>query len=125
MHGETTDAAILDGLPAERPVIVGDGGSAAAFREALPHARVFSRRGDWPPEASDADLVVHATSERDEVLVELERGQTLVELPYPDSATAARRARRPARPSSAASRCSSRRGPRRSSSGRACPRRST
>jgi shikimate dehydrogenase len=32
---------------------------------------------------------VHATSERDEVLVELGRGQTLVELPYPDSATAA------------------------------------
>ena len=37
---------------------------------------------------SGADLVVHATSERDEVLFELEPGQTLVELPYPDSATA-------------------------------------
>jgi shikimate dehydrogenase len=88
VHGWTTDAAILDGLPAARPVIVGDGGSAAAFRQALPHARVFARRGDWPPDTGGADLVVHATSERDEVLVELEPGQTLVELPYPDSATA-------------------------------------
>jgi shikimate dehydrogenase len=89
VRGWTTDAAILEGLPAERPVIVGDGGSAVAFRQALPHARVFSRRGDWPPDVRGADLVVHATSERDEALVELEPGQTLVELPYPDSATAA------------------------------------
>jgi shikimate dehydrogenase len=88
VHGWTTDAAILEGLPAERPVIVGDGGSAVAFRHALPDARVFSRRGDWPPDVRGSDLVVHATSERDEVLVELEPGQTLVELPYPDSATA-------------------------------------
>jgi shikimate dehydrogenase len=32
--------------------------------------------------------VINATSARDEVLVELQPGQTLVELPYPDSATA-------------------------------------
>src|SRR5581483_1670613 len=63
--GYSTDAAILDGLPAERPVIIGAGGSAEAFRQALSHARVFSRRGEWPPDASGADLVVHATSERD------------------------------------------------------------
>ncbi len=88
VRGWTTDPAILEGLPAERPVIVGNGGSAVAFRHALPHARVFSRRGDWPPDVRGADLVVHATSERDEVLVALERGQTLVELPYPDGATA-------------------------------------
>jgi shikimate dehydrogenase len=37
---------------------------------------------------ADADVVVNATSARDEVLVELRPGQTLVELPYPDSATA-------------------------------------
>jgi shikimate dehydrogenase len=34
------------------------------------------------------DLVVNATSERDEVLVELKPGQTLVDLPYPQTATA-------------------------------------
>ena len=85
--GYSTDAAILDGLPAERPVIIGAGGSAEAFRQALSHARVFSRRGEWPPDASGADLVVHATSERDDVLVEVGPGQTLVDLPYPETAT--------------------------------------
>jgi len=84
----STDTAILDGLHAERPVILGGGGSAAAFAAALPHARVFSRRGEWPPDAADADLVVNATSERDSVLVELREGQTLVDLPYPATATA-------------------------------------
>ena len=85
----STDAAVLDGLAAERPAIVGDGGAAAAFREALPAARVFSRRGEWPPDVDDADLVVNATPVKDEVLVRLENGQTLVDLPYPESATAA------------------------------------
>ena len=36
----------------------------------------------------DADLVVNATSERDEVLVDLGVGQTLIDLPYPETATA-------------------------------------
>ncbi len=94
VEGSSTDAAILDGLPVERPVILGDGGAAAAFRQALPEARVFSRKGDWPPDAGSADLVVNATSAREEVLVELGAGQTLVDLPYPETATAlaARRA---------------------------------
>lgn len=86
--GYSTDAAIVEGLAAERPVIVGDGGAAAAFRAALPHARVFSRKTEWPPDVSDADLVVHATSERDDVLCELRSGQTLVDLPYPRTGTA-------------------------------------
>jgi shikimate dehydrogenase len=84
----STDTAILDGLPAERPAILGAGGSAAAFRQALPAARVFSRKGEWPPDVRDADLVVNATSEREEVLAELSEGQTLVDLPYPETATA-------------------------------------
>ena len=87
-RGYSTDAAILAGLPTERPVVIGDGGAAAAFVHALPHARVFSRRTEWPPEAGDADLVVNATPVRDEVLVELREGQALVDLPYPRSATA-------------------------------------
>jgi shikimate dehydrogenase len=89
LEGLSTDAAILAGLPMERPVILGAGGAAAAFAQALPHARVFSRRGSWPPEAAAADLVVNATSERDDVLVELGPGQLLVDLPYPETATAA------------------------------------
>jgi shikimate dehydrogenase len=87
VEAHSTDAAILDGLAAERPAIVGSGGSAAAFQTALPDARVFSRRGDWPPDVSDADLVVNATSERDEVLLALSEGQTLIDLPYPETAT--------------------------------------
>jgi shikimate dehydrogenase len=87
IRGYSTDAAVLDGLPAERPVVIGGGGAAIAFLEALPQARVFVRRADWPPEIGDADLVVNATSERDEVLVELGPGQTLVDLPYPETAT--------------------------------------
>jgi shikimate dehydrogenase len=87
--GHSTDAAILAGLPCKRPVVVGSGGAAAAFLAALPHARSFSRRGAWPPEVDDADLIVHATPVRDEVLVPVREGQVLVDLPYPDSATAA------------------------------------
>jgi shikimate dehydrogenase len=88
IEGHSTDAAILEGVPAERPAIVGDGGAAAAFRQAMPHATVFSRRGTWPPDVRDADLVVNATSERDDVLVEVGSGQTLIDLPYPETATA-------------------------------------
>lgn len=89
IHGYSTDAAVLDGVSADRPVVLGDGGAALAFRVALSEARAFSRRGEWPPDVRDADLVVNATSERDEVLVELSPGQTLVDLPYPETATGA------------------------------------
>ena len=85
--GWTTDAAVLDGLAAESPVVIGDGGAATAFVQALPGARQFSRRASWPPDVGSADLVVNATSVRDDVLVRLRPGQTLVDLPYPDTAT--------------------------------------
>jgi shikimate dehydrogenase len=88
MEGFSTDAAIVDGLECERPAILGDGGAAAAFKRALPQARVFSRKGEWPPDVRDAGLVIQATSARDEVLAELGPGQTLVDLLYPRSATA-------------------------------------
>jgi shikimate dehydrogenase len=86
--GYSTDTAILDGIEFERPAILGDGGAAAAFRHTLPNARVFSRKGKWPPDIADADLIVNATPVRDEVLVEVRKGQTLVDLPYPRTATA-------------------------------------
>jgi shikimate dehydrogenase len=86
--GFSTDAAILDGLEFERAAILGDGGAAAAFRQALPDAVVFARKGAWPPQVADVDLVINTTPVRDDVLVELHAGQTLVDLPYPRSATA-------------------------------------
>jgi shikimate dehydrogenase len=88
LHGTSTDAAILAGVEHSDAAILGDGGAAAAFAAALPDARRFSRRSDWPPRLEGVDLVVNATSERDEVLVELAAGQTLVDLPYPATATA-------------------------------------
>jgi shikimate dehydrogenase len=88
-QGFSTDAAILEQVTqCYKPAIVGDGGAAAAFRHALPEAHVFSRRGAWPPDVSDADLVIHATPVREEILFELGRGQTLIDLPYPRTATA-------------------------------------
>jgi shikimate dehydrogenase len=87
--GTSTDAAVLDQVTQRhKAVVVGAGGAARAFAAALPDARVFSRRGEWPPDIRDADLVVHATPAKDEVLFELRDGQTLVDLPYPESATA-------------------------------------
>ncbi len=86
--GSSTDAAILGEVEFRHPVIVGAGGAAVAFAAALPDAPRFSRRGTWPPDVSDADLIVNATSARDEVLFELAPEQTLVDLQYPATATA-------------------------------------
>ena len=88
VEGHSTDAAILAGLPRQNPVVIGDGGVAVAFMHALPHARQFARRGVWPPDLAGADIVVNATSEREQVVVEVGPGQTLVDLPYPETATA-------------------------------------
>ena len=85
----STDTAILEHVTnRHKAVILGDGGAAAAFRQALPDAAVFSRRGAWPPDVAAADLVINATPVRDDVLVELHEGQTLIDLPYPRTATA-------------------------------------
>jgi shikimate dehydrogenase len=81
--GFNTDKAILTGIAAGRVCLIGDGGAALALRPALVgEVRTFSRGGDWPPDASDADLIVNATPVRDELLVEPRRGQTVVDLPY-------------------------------------------
>jgi len=88
IRGHSTDAAVLDGVAAQRPVVLGGGGAALAFQAALPDARVFTRRGEWPPDVEGADLVVNATSERHDALVRLGPGQTLVDLPYPETPTA-------------------------------------
>jgi shikimate dehydrogenase len=97
LEGTSTDVAILTELEFERAAIIGDGGAAAAFAEALPDAPRFSRRGTWPPDVNDIDLVVNATSERAEAVVQLRAGQTLIDLPYPATATAVAAARHGAR----------------------------
>lgn len=88
LEGHSTDAAILEGITASRAAILGDGGAAKAFARAHPDAVQFSRRATWPPALDGVDLVVNATSERDEVLADLVPAQTLVDLPYPETATA-------------------------------------
>jgi shikimate dehydrogenase len=81
--GFNTDKEIVAGIEAERVCLIGAGGAAEALRPALPGlVRVFSRRGDWPPDAGDADLIVNATPVRDEPLVEPRAGQTVVDLAY-------------------------------------------
>jgi shikimate dehydrogenase len=81
--GFNTDKAIVEGIEAERVCLIGAGGAAEALRPALAgEVRIFSRAGDWPPDASDADLIVNATPVRDEVLVEPRPGQTVVDLAY-------------------------------------------
>ena len=62
VEASTTDAAILSAVQARSPAIIGDGGAARAFLHALPHARSYSRRAEWPPTVDDCDLVVNATS---------------------------------------------------------------
>jgi shikimate dehydrogenase len=92
IEGWTSDAAILDQLAIERPVVIGDGGAATAFAHALRkrgvEPRVFARRGDWPPDVDGADVIVNATAARHTIVAEVAVGQTLVDLPYPASATA-------------------------------------
>jgi shikimate dehydrogenase len=82
----TTDAACLAELSAATAVVVGGGGAARAFESALRRrgtsVRVFSRRGEWPPEADTAELLVHATPVVDRLVVRPRPGQIVVDLPY-------------------------------------------
>jgi shikimate dehydrogenase len=81
--GFNTDKAIVAGIEAERVCLIGAGGAAKALVQGLPgEKRAFSRGGTWPPEATDADLVVNATPIRDELLVEPRAGQIIVDLAY-------------------------------------------
>jgi len=81
--GFNTDREILAGIDARRACVLGAGGAARALAAALPEETTyFSRRGEWPPHADDADLIVNATPVRDELLVEPRPGQTVVDLAY-------------------------------------------
>jgi len=89
--GVNTDKEILAGIPATRACLIGAGGAAQTLGPALPaDTRVFSRKGEWPPDATGCDLIVNATPVRDELLVEPHAGQVVVELAYsPDGAETA------------------------------------
>ncbi len=89
--GLNTDKEILAGISATRACLIGAGGAALTLAPALPaDTRTFSRRGEWPPDASGCDLIVNATPVRDELLVEPHAGQTVVELAYlPDGSDTA------------------------------------
>jgi shikimate dehydrogenase len=89
--GVNTDREILAGITAKSACLIGSGGAALTLGPALPaDTRVFSRRGEWPPDATGCDLIVNATPVRDELLVEPHAGQVVVELAYsPDGADTA------------------------------------
>jgi shikimate dehydrogenase len=81
--GFNTDKEIVAGIEAERTCLIGAGGAAKALLPALPgEVHVFSRSGDWPPDADGCDLVVNATPVRDELLVTPRPEQAVVDLAY-------------------------------------------
>jgi shikimate dehydrogenase len=81
--GYNTDKAIVAGIESRHVCLLGAGGAAKALLPAL-HGEVhtFSRKGDWPPDASGCDLIVNATPVRDELLVEPRPEQAVVDLAY-------------------------------------------
>jgi shikimate dehydrogenase len=85
--GFNTDKEILAGIHSTRACVIGAGGAALALAPALPaDTRVFTRSGDWPPDADGCDLIVNATPVRDVLLVQPRAGQTVVELAYAQDA---------------------------------------
>lgn len=87
--GFNTDREILAGIDATRACLIGAGGAARALLPALPKdTRVFTRSGSWPPDATDCDLVINATPERQALLVQPRVGQTVVDLAYGEEETA-------------------------------------
>jgi shikimate dehydrogenase len=85
--GSSTDGqAVTSAVTSRRAVLIGAGGAAAAVRAELEHdgaeVTTYSRRGEWPPRADGADLIVNATPVRDELLVQPQPGQSVVDLAY-------------------------------------------
>ena len=87
--GHNTDREILAGIDARCACVIGEGGAARALAPVLPAlTRSYSRRGAWPPDAADCDLIVNTTPVRDELLVVPHAGQTVVDLAYGAEETA-------------------------------------
>ena len=87
--GFNTDKEILAGIDATRACVIGAGGAARTLAPVLPaDTRVYSRSGEWPPDATGCDLIVNATPVRDELIVQPLAGQTVVDLAYGPEETA-------------------------------------
>jgi shikimate dehydrogenase len=87
--GFNTDREILAGIEATRACLIGGGGAAKSLATKLPSdTRMFTRGGEWPPDATGCDLIVNATPVRDELLVQPTAGQTIVDLAYGPEETA-------------------------------------
>jgi shikimate dehydrogenase len=94
VSGTSTDARALDGVEAESAAVIGAGGAAGAWVAALEARGIpletFARRGSWPPRTDEAELIVHATPVKDELLFGPRPGQTLIDLAYlPDGSDTA------------------------------------
>ena len=84
--GSSTDTEALGDRRPAKAAVVGAGGAATAWIAELEargaEVEVFSREGDWPPRTVEADLIVHATPVKDELLFEPRPGQTVIDLAY-------------------------------------------
>jgi shikimate dehydrogenase len=84
--GSSTDTEALGERRPKRAAVVGAGGAATAWIAELEargaEVRVFARKGEWPPRTGDAELVVHATPVKDELLFEPRQDQTVIDLAY-------------------------------------------
>ncbi len=88
--GASTDGLAVTGAVGDvsgaQVLVLGAGGAARAVVAALEAAgaevSIASRRGEWPPDASRADVIVNATPVKDELLVEPSRSQAVVDLAY-------------------------------------------
>jgi shikimate dehydrogenase len=84
--GSSTDTEALGERRPATAAVVGAGGAAIAWIAELEargaDVQVFARRGEWPPRVDDAELVVHATPVKDELLFQPRQGQTVIDLAY-------------------------------------------
>jgi shikimate dehydrogenase len=84
--GSSTDTEALGDRRPGKAVVVGAGGAATAWIAELEargaEVRVFARKGEWPPNVEDAELVVQATPVKDELLFEPRPEQTVIDLAY-------------------------------------------
>jgi shikimate dehydrogenase len=84
--GASTDTAALGDRQPGRAAVVGAGGAATAWIDELrargAAVQVYARKGEWPPRTDDAELVVHATPVKDDVLFRPRPGQTVIDLAY-------------------------------------------
>ena len=76
--GSSTDTEALGDRRPATAAVIGAGGAATAWIAELEargaEVQVFARKDDWPPRTDDADLVVHATPVKDELLFEPQAG---------------------------------------------------